>query len=261
MKKIVYLLVFLLSAAIVNAQTYHLSGEVFDKDKDEALSGVNIQLISENQSQTYYSITNLKGYYSFNNLKPGQYLISFSYLGYLTQKKSIDITSDIKLNVGMEKELIPLGEVVVTSLKQERKIKEVSVPLELVLNENIELASSLTASDIIGEQPGIHLSRDGMWSTSINIRGFSEQRIVTLVDGNRIETATDLTAAMSFFDVDDIERVEVIKGASSSLYGTGAMGGIVNVITKDGYFNDDPYFKGLFNVGTHSVNDLFTGKL
>ncbi|MGC9375000.1 MAG: TonB-dependent receptor, partial [Bacteroidales bacterium] len=261
MKKTANLIAFIFLSIVVNAQTYNLSGSVFDKDTDEALSGVNIQLISEKQSQTHYSITNLKGYYSFNNLKPGQYLISFSYLGYLTEKKSIDITSDIKLNVSMEKELIPLGEVVVTSLKQERKIKEVPVPLEIVHNENIELASSLTASDIIGEQSGIHLSRDGMWSTSINIRGFGEQRIVTLVDGNRIETATDLTAAMSFFDVDDIERVEVIKGASSSLYGTGAMGGIVNVITKDGYFNDTPYFKGSFNVGTHSVNDLFTGKL
>ncbi|MEA2105994.1 MAG: TonB-dependent receptor [Bacteroidota bacterium] len=261
MKKTANFIAFIFLSIVVNAQTYNLSGSVFDKDTDEALSGVNIQLISQKQSQTHYSITNLKGYYSFNNLKPGQYLISFSYLGYLTEKKSINITSDIKLNVSMEKELIPLGEVVVTSLKQERKIKEVPVPLEIVHNENIELASSLTASDIIGEQPGIHLSRDGMWSTSINIRGFGEQRIVTLVDGNRIETATDLTAAMSFFDVDDIERVEVIKGASSSLYGTGAMGGIVNVITKDGYFNNTPYFKGSFNVGTHSVNDLFTGKL
>jgi hemoglobin/transferrin/lactoferrin receptor protein len=55
-----------------------------------------------------------------------------------------------------------------------------------------------------------------------------EQRLVTLVDGNRVETATDLTASLSMVDVNDIERVEVIKGAQSSLYGTGAMGGIIN---------------------------------
>jgi len=261
MKKTISLIVFLLVGTILNAQTYHLSGKMFDEDTDEPLSGVNIQLIAENQSQTDYSTTNINGNYSFTELKPGKYRLSFSYLGYLTLEKKVDLNADMELNIGMEKELIPLGEVIVSSLKQEKKIKEVPVPLEVVRNEDFEIASSLTASDIIGEQPGIHLSRDGMWSTSINIRGFGEQRIVTLVDGNRIETATDLTAAMSFFDVDDIERVEVIKGASSSLYGTGAMGGIVNVITKDGSFNDNPYFKGTFNAGIHSVNDLFTGKL
>jgi len=261
MKKLVFLIAFIFLSNVLIAQTFRLSGRVFDSDTDEPLSGVNIKVQSVDQSQTFYSITNLNGYYSFSELNSGQYQISFSYLGYSNYKENIDIKYDKELNIGMEKELIPLGEVVVSSLKQEKKIKEVSVPLEVIRNEDFEIASSFTASDIIGEQPGIHLSRDGMWSTSINIRGFSEQRIVTLVDGNRIETATDLTAAMSFFDVDDIERVEVIKGASSSLYGTGAMGGIVNVITKDGYFNNDPYFKGSFKVGTYSVNDLFTSKL
>jgi cytochrome oxidase Cu insertion factor (SCO1/SenC/PrrC family) len=70
MKKTANLIAFIFFAIVVNAQTYNLSGSVFDKDTDETLSGVNIQLIFENQSQTYYSITNLKGYYSFNNLKP-----------------------------------------------------------------------------------------------------------------------------------------------------------------------------------------------
>ena len=55
---------------------------------------------------------------------------------------------------------------------------------------------------------------------------------MTLIDGNRVETATDLTASLSMTDVNDIERVEVVKGAQSSLYGTGAMGGIVNIITR-----------------------------
>ena len=261
MKKLAYLFAFILLSNGLIAQTYRLSGRVFDSDTDEPLSGVNIQLIAENQSQTNYSITNINGDFSFNEVKAGQYQISFSYLGYSNYKENIDINSDKELNIGMEKELIPLGEVVVSSLKQERMIKDVPVPLEIVRNENIELASSFTASDILQEQPGIHLSRDGMWSTSINIRGFGEQRIVALVDGNRIETATDLMATMSFFDVDDIERIEVIKGATSSLYGTGAMGGIVNVITKDGYFNDEPYFKGSFNSGFNSVNELFTRKL
>ncbi|HBG54593.1 MAG TPA: hypothetical protein DDW70_10370, partial [Rikenellaceae bacterium] len=63
---------------------------------------------------------------------------------------------------------------------------------------------------------------DGVWATNINVRGLSEDRLVILIDGNRVETATDLTASLSMVDVNDIEHVEVIKGAQSSLYGTGA---------------------------------------
>ncbi|MEE4198056.1 MAG: TonB-dependent receptor [Bacteroidales bacterium] len=261
MKKTVIFIAILLLAKVGYPQPFDLSGNVFSKDSGEPLSGVNIKLVGDSLTLTQYTTTDLEGTYLFSTLQPGRYQLTFSYLGFITQHRSLQLTSDTEVNVSMENELIPLGEVVVTSLRQERRIKDVPLPLEVVGSASIEEASSLTASDIIGEQPGIQLSRDGMWSTSINIRGFGEQRIVTLVDGNRIETATDLTAAMSFFDVDDIERVEVIKGASSSLYGTGAMGGIVNIITKDGAFNTHPYFKGSFHAGVYSVNDLFTGKL
>ena len=102
----------------------------------------------------------------------------------------------------------------------------------------------MSLSNVLASEPGIAMGSDGVWSTSINIRGLSENRLVTLIDGNRIETATDLTASLSMVDVNDIERVEVIKGAQSSLYGTGAMGGIVNIITKDGHFSGKPYSIG-----------------
>ncbi|HBE40180.1 MAG TPA: hypothetical protein DDW27_03085 [Bacteroidales bacterium] len=100
---------------------------------------------------------------------------------------------------------------------------------------------------------------DGVWATNINIRGLSENRLVTLVDGNRVETANDLTASMSMVDMYDVERVEVIKGAQSSLYGSGAMGGIINIITKDAQFADKPYLSGNVATGFASANKLFSG--
>ena len=98
------------------------------------------------------------------------------------------------------------------------------------------------------------MSSDGIWSTGLNIRGMDESRLVVLVDGNRVETATDLTASLSMIDINDIQRVEVIRGAQSSLYGTGAMGGIVNIITRDGHFDPSPYLKGTASTGYASGN-------
>ena len=232
-----------------------------DSETNENLGGVHIQLISQNQSNNYYSISNLKGEFNIKGIEKGEYQILASCVGYKQYVELKLINSNARLDFKLERELINLGEVIVSSILQEQKIREVPVPLEIVDQKQIELSSSFTASDVLAQEPGVALSRDGVWATGINIRGLSQQRIVMLVDGNRIETATDLMASMSFFDVDDIKRIEVIKGASSSLYGTGAMGGIVNVITRDGYFNSSAYFNGRFNTGYSTVNDLSTNKL
>ncbi len=153
---------------------------------------------------------------------------------------------------------IPLGEVEVSSLRVNRRIREVPQPMTVVGSGNFLKLSSQTLSCVLETEPGITMGRDGAWSTTINIRGLSENRLVTLVDGHRVETATDLTASFSMIDVNDIERVEVIKGAQSSLYGTGAMGGIVNIITKEGYFAASPYVSGNATLGFGGVNNLFT---
>ena len=255
------LIILLLISFNAFSQNFELKGIIKDSESNGELGGVHIQLINQNQGDNYYTISKLDGEFSIQGIEKGTYQILTSYIGYKKYQEVREITSDEQLNIFLEKELINLGEVVVTSMKQERKIREVPIPLEIVNKDQIELSSSFTASDVLAAEPGVSMARDGVWATGVNIRGLSQQRIVMLVDGNRIETATDLMASMSFFDMDDIERIEVIKGASSSLYGTGAMGGIVNVITSHPTFSSSTYFNGSLNGGYSAVNELFTQKL
>lgn len=243
------------------AQNYELKGTVMDSKTNKEIDGVHIQLINKNNIASDYAISNLQGKYVIKDIEKGSYQLVTSCVGYHKLKKDIVINSDQELDITLDQELIELGEAVVKSVRQDQVIKQVAIPLEITTKKEIESASPVTASDILEQEAGVALARDGVWATGINIRGLGQQRIVMLVDGNRIETATDLMASMSFFDVDDIEQIEVIKGASSSLYGTGAMGGIVNVITNDGYYNSNTYFNGSFNAGYNSVNELFTRKL
>lgn len=153
---------------------------------------------------------------------------------------------------------IRIGEVVVSSLRIDRKMRELPTPMSVAGAYDYQRQSALTLSNVLNAEPGIAMGSDGVWATNINIRGLGESRLVTLIDGNRVETATDLTASLSMVDVNDIERVEVIKGAQSSLYGTGAMGGIINIITKDGHFAGKPYLLGNVISGFASVNKLFS---
>ncbi|HLP05745.1 MAG TPA: TonB-dependent receptor, partial [Paludibacter sp.] len=92
---------------------------------------------------------------------------------------------------------------------------------------------------------------------TLNIRGFSEQRLLEMVDGDRIQTATEHAGPLSTININNIERIEVIKGASSVLYGTGAMGGVVNFVTKTPAYTTT--FKAKGNVGSefNTVNNLW----
>ncbi|MBI9053740.1 MAG: TonB-dependent receptor [Bacteroidales bacterium] len=259
--KTVKLLFFLFISLNSFAQQFELRGTVMDSETNEKLGGVHVQLINQNQSNNYFAITKLNGDFIIRGIEKGEYQILTSYIGYINSTDELSISSNQTKDIQVDKELIDIGEVIVSSMRQEIKIKDVPVPIEIVDKKQIERSSSFTASDVLAQEPGVAMASDGVWATGINIRGLSQQRIVMLVDGNRIETATDLMASMSFFDVDDIERIEVIKGASSSLYGTGAMGGIVNVITNEAYFNSSTYFNGSFKGGYSSVNELFTRKV
>lgn len=150
---------------------------------------------------------------------------------------------------------LSLDETVVTALKVGRNVSDIPASINIATSSRARQGSSLTVADILKDFPGINKGGDGIWATSINIRGLGENRLVTLVDRCRIETATDLTASLSMFDVNDIERVEVISGAQSSIYGTGAIGGIINVVTSDGHFADVPYFSGNLSASFNSVNN------
>lgn len=150
---------------------------------------------------------------------------------------------------------VRLDDAMVSSLKVGRNVSEIPSEVSVTTSLEVKKLSAPTIADVLGKKPGLNKGGDGIWATGINVRGLGENRLVTLVEGNRIETATDLTASLSMLNVNDIERVEVVKGAQSSIYGSGAIGGIINIITRDGHFADAPYFTGNFTANYSSMNN------
>jgi len=157
--------------------------------------------------------------------------------------------------------LFYLEEIEVISTKYEMKVRDVSIPIEVSDKEEIFNTSGSTTSDILKNEPGISLSRDGIWGTSISVRGLSKNNIVVLIDGNRIETATDIAASLSLIEVNDLNRIEVIKSAASSLYGSGALGGVVNIITESGFYPKIFQLSGTTISSFNSVNNNGSGTL
>lgn len=136
--------------------------------------------------------------------------------------------------------------------------KSLNLPVVILNSSDLDLQLYNSPADALQSLTGISMSRDGAWATSVSIRGLSEQRLLFLSDGDRIQTATDVAAALSLFDIESLERIEVIKGAGSVLYGTGAMGGVVNFISRTpDYAVEHREVHGNLTSGFNTVNNLW----
>lgn len=259
MKKIMVLLLLIFSALQVNAKVGIIKGTITDKQNNKPLIGANLIL-----DRTGYATTSDKsGNFIIRGIPEGQYELKVSYVGYqsLSEEISLTQTDIVQLEVSMSSTPINLGEVLVTSTKKGKLEREVALPMEVITKNKLEEIPYQTISDALRSEPGLTLMRDGIWSTSLNIRGLSRQNVVTLVDGSRIETATNVAAGMSLIDLDDVERIEVIKGGASSLYGTGATGGVVSIQTTTPVYSDDFLFNGSLLSSYSSVNKGTKGNI
>lgn len=264
MKRLIIIISFiiLLIVDISYSQTGNLKAILKDEKTLEPVSNVNIILNKDDSEFSIGTTSSSNGTFEFNNLTVGEYILKISHVGYANKSLGIIIPdSTIFIEIFLTPKPVSLGEVLVTSTKFIRTISETPIPLTTIERENIERNPALTPSDLLKDEPGISITRDGIWQTFASVRGLSRANLVYLVDGNRIETATELAAGLSLIDVSDIKRIEVIKGSASSLYGSGALGGVINLITDDQSYSDNLRF-GLSNInGYNSVNNGSSGWL
>lgn len=146
-----------------------------------------------------------------------------------------------------------IEEITVTGLSATK----LNLPYDEITQEGIFNRGFHSVADAVISASGIDMARDGMWATTVLIRGLPDSKILFLSDGDRLQTATDLSGILSTIDMESLERIEVIKGAGSVLYGTGAMGGIVNFVTKRPEYTDKFTVGGQLSSGFHSVNKLW----
>jgi len=251
MKQHIRFLLFIFSLSIgLFAQNFSLSGVVKDIKTGNVLEGA-VVFINKN----FYTQTNNSGYYAFTNIPNGNYQIKISRFGYKSLDTIID-SGSVQKDFLLEPSLIEYDEVVITTDKIARLLRNSPYSESLIGKREIERQPVISLSDVLKEQPGIALLRDGIWGAEVSIRGLSRENIVTLIDGNRIATSTDIAARLSLIDLSGIERIEVIKGAASSIYGSGATGGIINIITKTPQYNGKFSAKGNFSSAVNTVNNL-----
>ncbi|MGN0835537.1 MAG: TonB-dependent receptor [Candidatus Spyradosoma sp.] len=121
----------------------------------------------------------------------------------------------------------------VTAAKHEMEMADVPMSVSVVEGDAVTKSAAATVADLLEDVPGVQVESTGSAGfKQVNIRGESNQRVLVLVDGQKISETKGMNGAPLLISVQDIERAEVIKGPASVLYGSEAIGGVVNIITK-----------------------------
>jgi|GEM_PF-1020343 len=167
--------------------------------------------------------------------------VEVSHIGYVP-------LPDVTLHSGLENELLliptlsQLNAIVVSGNRFEETASRVPLPVATVGSQDIREKGHTTVIDAIRGLPGVDLNDGGPFRGRPVIRGVYGTRVLVLVDGERLNDHREVTdfggTTVSLLDVNTIERVEVVNGPSSVTFGSDAMGGVINVITKNDPFND-----------------------
>lgn len=131
----------------------------------------------------------------------------------------------------------PSNVIIVTARGIPKTASETPGGTAVITKEKINEYAPSTVADLFVLTPSVNKVSDGYWASDISIRGLSRDSVVMLVDGVRVNTATDLGARLSLMNPQEIEKIEILKGPITSLYGSGTIGGVINVITKTGKYS------------------------
>lgn len=267
LNKSILLFVFVfIELSITNAQN-SISGTLYDAETKEALPGVNVY-ISDLQKGT---ISDNNGYYQLNNLPDGLFKIVYSFIGYATNIITVELNDT---NYIQNNQLIPMAiqaqEVIITGGRTGSQ-HENAIKIEKFNQQNLNNTSSENLMLKLSSIPGVDAITKGDNIASPVIRGLSTSNIVLLNNGIRMENFQFSENHPYTIDESDVSSVEVIKGPASLLYGSDAVGGVLNFIKEnpapvnqtEGKFSTS-YSSN--NMGTnnsfrikHSKNNIFGG--
>jgi outer membrane cobalamin receptor len=149
---------------------------------------------------------------------------------------AVIMISGIGSVVSAQEKNVTLNEIVVTATKTEKELKDVTQSVTIVTSAELRNSGATNAAEALRSVTGVFLTDQGTPGAlaTLSIRGSSYSQVLVLLDGVRMNSPRDAGADLSALPValDDIERIEIVRGPSSALYGSDAVGGVVNIITK-----------------------------
>lgn len=226
---LLYLLLISINTGLIAQNVVRISGQVYDAHTLESLPGGAVMY-----GKGRGTITNKEGRYSFTT-EPGTVHITFQYVGYKSETftlSTVDKGDSIVLNIAMYPKAMEIDQVVISAGKSEQRLSELTVSMSVIKPEALMASHTTDAEELINKAAGIEVL-DGQAS----IRGGSGfsygagSRVMVLVDGLPMLSADAGHIRWQSMPLENLAQVEIIKGASSVMYGSSALNGIINFRT------------------------------
>ncbi len=215
------------------AQTI-ISGSI-KEDQNQPLIGASISI----KGTSTGAVSDNNGNYQFETTLKPPFTITCTFVGYVAKEEIVtQVGSQIKINFTMVVEEKVANEIVVSASRRPEKITQAPSTIDVITAKNIDESPTFNIGELAARQKGIDYVRGGVLGVGLNVRGFNSAfnpKNLQMND-NRISTliATGLPlGSLGTVVKEDIERVEILLGPSSALYGPNANNGLVNTITKD----------------------------
>lgn len=231
-----YAIILFFAVAIVSvawAQKITLRGKVTDESTKEALIGAKV-VVGDGQTG---ALTDMEGRFQVQIERAPSVKVQVTYEGYEERTIVLRLPLDreeVTIDIALMPKTTLIEEVVVSAARYEQKIEQVSVSMDFVRPRQVENLASVDPIKALEQTPGVSTNKD-----QPSIRGSSGytygagSRVLLLLDGLPMMSPDRLSTQFDLIPVDNIKQIEIVKGASSVLYGTGALGGIINVVSEE----------------------------
>ena len=230
-------------------------GHVIDKKTGEHLPYVTIRLTGT----TYGTMTDATGHYFLKNVENGKYTIEASCIGYISQQYEVTIKSDItqEVNFLLVEDVMQLEQIVVTGNKGEVKRRNSSTLVNVLNAKTFDLVSACSLADGLNFQPGVRVENNcqNCGFTQVRINGLDGHYSQVLMNSHPVFSALAGVYGLEQIPANMIDRVEVMRGGGSALFGSSSIGGTINIITKDPIVNSAEVAHTLTSIGMTDAID------
>ncbi len=220
------LLALLAVPAVAQTAETVVVGRVTDAETGQPVAGATVRPTGGTRG----AAAGADGRYLLALPRAGARTLAFSAVGYRTAERAVAARRDtVWLDVALAAATVEAGAVVVTATRTAKALEDVAVPTTVVDAEAIRQQGAARLGDVLETVPGLFLSDDH--GSGLQVQGFSSDYTLVLLDGEPIVGRTAGTLDLDRLTVAGVDRVEIVEGPSSSLYGSEALAGVVNLVT------------------------------
>lgn len=229
--RIILLAIFFITGIGLNAQHQRIEGRIIDCRSQEGIHLVSVGILGTNKG----AISDESGKFVIEEVQEGDYTFAVSSIGYEDKRIPVSVPSKNEspiIIISLCEQAIDLDQVVVTATRTERLLKNVPIQTQMISAKAIERMQVTNFRDLLEyELSGVEFTNNGGYA-NINMLGFGGKYVLFLVDGERMAGETFDNIDYNRVDMDNVQQIEIVKGAASSLYGSNAVGGVINIITQ-----------------------------